>query len=116
MTPRQAVVSCQEQQQQQLKQTFSNFTFIVRLKLFHKLLKVKTNMCLDFSETTIKTILGTILKNSITYLKEAQGQGAMKPVCSGAPSPLLQLPCLAFFCLLPTFLPFPFSSSPLKLY
>ena len=41
---------------------FSNFTFIVRLKLFPKLLKDKMNIYLHLSETTIKTILATILK------------------------------------------------------
>ena len=48
-----------------LKQTFSNFTFIVSLKLFYKLLKDKINMYLHLSETKLETILGTILKNSI---------------------------------------------------
>ena len=47
------------------KQMFSNFTFNLRLKLFYKLLKDKMNMYLYLSETKLKTILGTILKNSI---------------------------------------------------
>ena len=46
-----------------LKQTFSKFTFIVRLKLFHKIFNDKMIMYLHLSEITIKTFLGTILKS-----------------------------------------------------
>ena len=50
-----------------LKQTFSNFTFIVSLKLFHKSLKDKMNMYIHLSETTIKTILETVLKTKLIF-------------------------------------------------